>query len=298
MTGLLRALPRRAALALGRSLGGVWGDLDRRHVAIAAGHLRHAFPDWDAGRVLRTARGVYRHFGQVLFDILWLQDRPRETVLSVVEMVGGEHVEAAKAAGRGAILATGHLSNWEVHALAHSWLLGPMGVVARPLDNPALDARLVAFRRRGGNTVIYKEKALAQALRLLRGGGGVAILMDQNVAASDGIFVDFFGRAAATTTVAAALAVKTGAALIPAHTETLSDGRYRLVYEAPLSLAASGDRREDVARLTREMTARIEGWVRANPEQWLWMHRRWKTQPSTNEQQSGPSAQHSATGQR
>ena len=285
-SGLLRALPRRAALALGRSLGAFWGDLDRRHVAIAAGHLRQAFPDWDESRVLRTARGVYRHFGQVLLDLLWLQGRPRETVLGLVEFTGREHAEAAIAAGKGAIYATGHLGNWEVHALAHSWEWGPVAVVARPLDNPALDARLVAFRRQGGNTVIYKERALVHVLRILRDGGGVAILMDQNVVASDGIFVPFFGRPAATTTVSAALAVKTGAALIPCHVETLPTGRYRVGYEAPLHHAASCNRQDEVERLTREMTARIEAWVRANPEQWLWMHRRWKTQPSADEPRS------------
>ncbi len=280
MSGLLARLSRPVALALGRGLGAFWGDLDARHAAIAADHLRRAFPDWEESRVLRTARGVYRHFGQVLFDILWLQGRPRATVLGLVEFVGREHVEAAIAARRGAIYATGHLGNWEIHALAHSWAWGPVGVVARPLDNPALDQRLVAFRRQGGNTVIYKQRALIQVLRLLREGGGVAILMDQNVVASEGIFVPFFGRPAATTTVAAALAVKTGAALIPCHTETLPDGRYRVVYEAPLLLGGAPTRQDEVRRLTRDMTARIEGWVRANPEQWLWMHRRWKTEPA------------------
>ncbi len=280
MSGLLARLSRPVALALGRGFGAFWSDLDARHTAIAADNLRRAFPDWDESRVLRTARSVYRHFGQVLFDILWLQNRPREATLALVEFEGGEHADRAIAAGRGVVYATGHLSNWEMHALAHSWARGPVGVVARPLDNPALDERLVAFRRQGGNTVIYKKRALVQVLRLLREGGGVAILMDQNVVAEEGIFVPFFGRLAATTPVSAALAVKTGAALIPCHTETLPDGHYRMVYEAPLLLGGAATRQDEVARLTREMTARIEGWVRAHPEQWLWMHRRWKTEPT------------------
>jgi Kdo2-lipid IVA lauroyltransferase/acyltransferase len=283
---VLSALPRSAALALGRGLGALWGDIDRRHVAIAADHLRRAFPHWDESAVLSTARGVYRHFGQVLFDILWLQGRPREIVLPLVEIVGREHVDAAIAAGRGVVYATCHLSNWEVLALAHSWVFGPVGVVVRALDNPALDARLAAFRRQGGSTLIYKQHALGQALRRLREGGGVALLIDQNVAPGDGIFVPFFGRPAATTTVAAALAVKTGAALLPAHIETLPDGRYRSVYEAPLAFDLSGNRAEELARLTGELTARIEGWVRAHPEQWLWLHRRWKTQPAVGEPHS------------
>ena len=141
-------------------------------------------------------------------------------------------------------------------------------MVVRALDNPALNDRLAAFRRQGGNTLIYKQHALAQALRGLRGGGGIALLMDQNVAAGDGIFVPFFGRLAATTTVAAALAVKTGAALLPAHLETLPDGRYRSVYEAPLPIDPSRNRAEEVARLTGELTTRIEGWCRPRSS-WL-----------------------------
>jgi len=299
VSGVLAALPRRAALALGRGLGALWGDLDRRHVAIAADHLRRAFPDWDESRVMTTARGVYRHFGQVLFDVLWLQGRPRETVLSCVEIVGREHVEAAIAPGRGVVYVTCHLSNFEVLALAHSWVFGPVGMVVRALDNPALDARIAAFRCQGGNTLIYKQHALAHALRRLRDGGGVALLMDQNVPAGDGIFVPFFGRPAATTTVAAALAVKTGAALVPAHMETLPDGRYRSVYEAalPTNLEPSRNRAEEVARLTGDLTTRIEGWVRANPEQWLWTHRRWKTQPAADGPHSSVlGIQHEAAG--
>jgi KDO2-lipid IV(A) lauroyltransferase len=279
VAAVLARVSRGTALALGRGLGGLWGDLDRRHVARAVDQLRGAFPDWDESRLLRTARGVYRHFGQVLFDILWLQGRSRETVLGIVEFVGSEYASAVIAAGRGAVYATGHLGNWEILALAHAWQRGPVAVVARALDNPALDERLVAFRRQAGSTVIYKQKALAQALRFLRGGGGVAMLIDQNVAASDGVFVDFFGRPAATTTVAAALAMKTGAALVPCRIETLPNGRYRITYEEPLSWSPAVDRQTEIARLTQELTARIEAWVRATPEQWLWMHRRWKTQP-------------------
>ena len=133
-------------------------------------------------------------------------------------------------------------------------------------------------------------------MRRLREGGGLALLIDQNVAPGDGIFVPFFGRPAATTTVAAALAVKTGAALVPAHIETLPDGRYRSVYEAPLHLGTgrSKNRADEVARLTGELTARIEGWVTANPEQWLWTHRRWKTQPAVEGQNAALGPQHEA----
>jgi KDO2-lipid IV(A) lauroyltransferase len=223
---------------------------------------------------------VYGHFGRVLLDVLWMADRDRATILGQVDVSGAEHVEAALAAGRGALLVTAHIGNWELHGMAHGWLFGPIGVVARPLDNPALDARLCDVRRRPGNTVIYKKRALPQVLRLLRENRGVAFLIDQNVQAGDGVFVDFFGRPAATTTVAAALALKTGCALIPTHTELGDDGRYALVYEPPLAAPSTGDRAADVRRLTQRLTGVIEGWVRRRPEQWLWLHRRWKTQPA------------------
>ncbi len=275
----LGLLPRRAALALGRGLGRLWGDLDRRHVQVALDNLRHAFPDWDHARRLRTARGVYAHFGQILFDILWLSERPNGAVLSVVDVKGREHVEQAASAGSGLVLVTGHLGNWEAHGVAHGLLFGPLGVVARPLDNPRLDDQLCAFRRRSGNPVIYKKRALVQVLRILRAGGGVAILIDQNVQEGDGIFVDFFGRPAATTTVAAALAVKTGCALVPVRVWLGPDRRYRATYEPPVKWTPSGDRQHDIAHLTQALTSRIETWVREAPEQWLWIHRRWKTQP-------------------
>jgi KDO2-lipid IV(A) lauroyltransferase len=291
---VLRILPRRAALAAGRALGRVLGDLDRRHVAIAAHNLRQAFPHWDEPRVLRTARGVYAHFGAVLFDILWLQGRSRRTLLSLVEVVGREHVERAMDAGRGALMVTAHIGNWELHGVAHGLLFGPIGVVARPLDNPLLDARLCSLRVMGGNTVIYKQRALVQVIRMMRQGRGVALLIDQNVQAADGIFVDFFGRLAATTTVAAALALRQGCALVPCRTELLPDGRYRLTYEPAVEAAPGPDRQADLARVTAELTRRIEGWVRDTPEQWLWIHRRWKTRPAEEAEATAPTAEGAA----
>jgi KDO2-lipid IV(A) lauroyltransferase len=151
--------------------------------------------------------------------------------------------------------------------------------VARPLDNPALDARLVGLRTATGNTVVYKRKALATVLKELRAGRAVAMLLDQNVQAGDGIFVEFFGRPAATTTVAAALALKTGCALVPTWTELRDDGRYLLRYEPALAVNPDGDREAEVARITQEIARRTEQWIRRNPTQWLWMHRRWNTQP-------------------
>jgi KDO2-lipid IV(A) lauroyltransferase len=243
-------------------------------------NMRRAFPDWDEARLARTARDVYAHFGGVLFELLWMRGRSRDEILAFVELSGREHVDAAMARGRGVIVPSAHIGSWEVNGLAHGYFFGATDVVARHLDNPLLDRRLTGIRGQGGNTVVFKQRALARIMTTLRRGGGVGILVDQNVQEKDGIFVEFFGRPAATTTVAAALAVKTGCALVPGHTEMGPDGRYRLHYDPPIEWTPSGDRPADIARLTREMTRTVEGWVRAVPEQWLWMHRRWKTQPA------------------
>jgi KDO2-lipid IV(A) lauroyltransferase len=279
VSAVVRRLPRRLVLWLGRSLGGLWARLDARHVAIAADNLRRAFPEWEEARVQRAARGVYGHFGAVLLDILWAEKRRGSELLALADVEGLEHLEGAQAAGRGVVCPTAHIGNWEYQGLASSLLIGPISVIARPLDNLELDRRLVAFRTSAGNDVIYKQRALSRVMKALREGGVVAVLIDQNVQARDGIFVRFFGRPAATTTVAAAIALKTGCAIVPGYCVLQPNGRYRMIYGPPVEWAGSGRRDEDVAALTQQLTSRIEGWVREHPEQWLWLHRRWKTQP-------------------
>jgi KDO2-lipid IV(A) lauroyltransferase len=275
----VRRLPRRLVLALGRRLGRLWGALDRRHLRIAADNLRHAFPDWDEERVLRTARGVYAHFGAILFDILWMDGRSHEELLAITDVEGLEEARAAVASGRGVVCPTGHFGNWEFQGVASALLVGPFAVVARPLDNPELDRRLVGLRTSTGNTVIYKRRALSQIMQTIREGGVVAIVIDQNVQEKDGIFVDFFGRPACTTTVAAAIALKTGCMILPVRCPLGPDGRYRMIYGPPVEWEDGGRGTEAVGALTQRLTSIIEGWVRERPEQWLWLHRRWKTEP-------------------
>jgi KDO2-lipid IV(A) lauroyltransferase len=277
-SGLVQRLPRSWALALGRGLGRLWADLDPRHVRIAVENLRHAFPHWDEPRLFRTARAVYAHFGQVLFDILWLEPRSREEIMGLVDVDGVEAARAAFAEGRGVVMVASHFGNWELNGIALGWLFEPVAVVARTLDNPVLDERLVAFRRKSGNQVVYKRQALGQALRLLRAGKGVAFLVDQNVQHDEGIFVDFFGRPAATTTAAAALAVRCGSPILYGWTKLRADGRYQMHYDV-MRPTPGAERVAEVARVTQALTHEIEDYVRVAPEQWLWIHRRWKTRP-------------------
>jgi KDO2-lipid IV(A) lauroyltransferase len=288
VAAVVRYLPRRFVLALGRGLGRLWGAFDQRHLRIASDNLRQAFPEWAEERVRRTARGVYAHFGAILFDILWLGGRSGEELLAITDVEGLEEARAAATSGQGVVCPTGHFGNWEFQGIASALLVGPVSVVARPLDNPELDRRLVGLRTSTGNTVIYKKKALSQIMQTIRGGGVVAIVIDQNVQRKDGIFVDFFGRPACTTTVAAALALKTGCLIVPVRCPLGPDGRYRMIYGPPVEWEGEGRGPEAVAALTQQLTSIIEGWVREHPEQWLWLHRRWKTQPVPSE--GGPPA--------
>jgi KDO2-lipid IV(A) lauroyltransferase len=289
VASVVRRLPRRVALAAGRAVGRLWGALDSRHRSIAVDNLRLSFPERDPAQLQAIARGVYAHFGAVMLDLLWMEGRASAQLVALVEFEGVENLRAARERGRGILYCTAHLGNWEIHAIAQAVSHEPLCVVARPLDNPALDARLVAFRQKSGNAVLYKKNVLGTALRLLRDGKAVAFLVDQNVQADEGIFVDFFGRPAASTTAAAALAVRVECPIVHGWTELRPDGRYLMRYGV-MRPHPGEERTAEVERLTRAMAQVIEGYVRTAPEQWLWLHRRWKTRPPGERPSEGEAA--------
>jgi KDO2-lipid IV(A) lauroyltransferase len=177
------------------------------------------------------------------------------------------------------VLFSAHFGHWELTALMQGFLDLPLALVTRPLDNRALERMLAELRGRSGNRVIHKRNAIRESLRELRAGRGVAIVLDQD-ARAEGVFVPFFGRPASTTPTAALLALRTGASLVPTYSVPRPDGSYLIVYEPAVEVTATGDREADVRRITARCTAILEGWVRRWPELWLWMHRRWKTQPA------------------
>jgi KDO2-lipid IV(A) lauroyltransferase len=284
----MRPLPRRARLALGKAAGSIVFAVDAKHRAVTLNNLDTAFgstktPD----EKYAIGRGTFRHFGAMLFELLALGKPSKRTVERIVEFEGLENYQRARDAGRGVLLIAAHFGNWEIHAVAHAYRLGPMAVVARLQDNPHYNRWLEEIRTVSSNTVLYKQRALARMLRMLKDGETVAVLIDQNVALDDGVFVDFFGRPAATTPVASWLALKTGAALVPVFTLPLADGRYRLIYEKPIDPRPykSLDRSQAGAELTQQCVRVLEGYVRRNPEFWLWMHRRWKTRPAIEKEE-------------
>ena len=285
VTGLVRRLPQRAATRLGHAIGWLGYRLDARHRRITLDNLAATFPERSPQERTRIAREVFAHFGRKLIELLWFTGRTREEQLALVEFAGAEHVEAAHAAGRGVLLVTGHFGFWELHALAHGLQVGPMAVVARALDNPLLDRMLTDLRGSTGNVVIDRKGGLRRIMRALNANQSVAVLIDQHILTADAVEVDFLGRPAATTSAVAVLAMRTGAAVIPAFSLPLNDGRYRLIYERPLDVPAA-DTPDAVRELTQRCTKALEKYVRANPERWLWMHRRWREDVRTTESPS------------
>lgn len=277
--GVVRALPRRAARACGTGIGWAFYTCDRSHRRLALRNLEAAFPVRSAGERAAIARGVFVHFGRLLVELLCFSTLSREKMSSLIEFEGAERVRHAMMQGKGVLLFTGHFGFWEIHALAHSLGLAPMSVLARALDNPYLDALLQRVRTRTGNQVIYRRGAVRRVLRALASNQTVAFLIDQHIQDVDAVQVEFFGRPVNTTTALAALALRTGAAVIPSFALPLADGRYRLVYEHPVP-PPPPDHPDPVRELTQRCTDVLEMYVRRYPDLWLWMHRRWRdTEP-------------------
>jgi KDO2-lipid IV(A) lauroyltransferase len=278
---LLRLVPRRAALAAGRGLGRLAWMVDTTHRRIALENLTAAFGDSMSPDDRRRLTGrIFAHFGMVAVDCLLMRSLHPGDVDRLIEYEGVDHLRKAFLKGKGVFVFSAHLGNWEMVALMQGWLGYPMAMVTRPLDNPLLDRLLLEGRTRSGNLVIHKRSAVRGILKAIRNGWCVAIVIDQDIRGTEHVFVDFFGRPAATTPTLGLLALKTGSPVVPAFGLPLEDGRYRVTYlpEVPVSeIACTGSREGDVAAITQACTRIIEQQVRARPECWLWMHKRWKT---------------------
>ncbi|HEY3177002.1 MAG TPA: lysophospholipid acyltransferase family protein [Candidatus Polarisedimenticolia bacterium] len=280
---VMRALPRRAALATGRAAGRLAGRLDRAHRRVALENLAAAFGEtMTASERGRLAGRIFSHFGMVAADCFLMSRRSPRDLDRLVEYEGVENIRKAFLKGKGVFVFSGHFGNWEMVALMQGWLGYPMAMVTRPLDNPLLEKLLWRGRTASGNQVIHKRNAVREILRALRHGWCVAIVIDQDTRGTESVFVDFMGRPAATTPALARLALRTGAPVVPVFGVPLPGGRYRITYlpEVPVGqIAADRPRDEAVVAVTQACTTIIEEQVRARPECWLWMHRRWKRRP-------------------
>jgi KDO2-lipid IV(A) lauroyltransferase len=243
------------------------------------------------------AQAAFEHFGRLALEILKFSTLSNEAMLARVEFEGEDRARLAYAQGRGVLFITGHFGFWEIHAVVHALRIHPIGVLARALDNPGINQLLEEIRQRTGNTVIYRQGTIRRVMRMLQGGHGVAVLIDQHIQSRDAIYVDFFERPAATTSAVAALALRTGAPVVPVFALPIGGGRYRMIYEHPVEPPRAES--EDALRdFTQRCTDVLEMYVRRHPDLWLWMHRRWRDSGPATEEIGGmfPAADHEADG--
>jgi Kdo2-lipid IVA lauroyltransferase/acyltransferase len=279
LLGLMRITPDRIVSAFGTALGLTFYTLDRSHRRIAERNLAAAFPVRSAAERQAIARAAFGHFGRLLFELLKFSTLTPDQMLARVEFDGEERSRLAYAQGKGVLFVTGHFGFWELQAMVHALRAQPITLLARALDNPGLNRLLEDIRQRTGNTVVYRRGTIRRVMRTLQAGGGVAVLIDQHIMSRDAIYVDSFERPAATTSAVAALALRTGAPVVPVFALPLPGGRYRLIYEHPVE-PPPPDSADAVREFTQRCTDVLEMYVRRHPELWLWMHRRWRDGPT------------------
>jgi KDO2-lipid IV(A) lauroyltransferase len=272
---VVRPLPMRAVLLCGSMIGRAFYLFDRAHRRLAIRHLQAAFPVRTPAECKRIARQMFSHFGRHLTALLKFSRMPPEKMMRFVEFEGADRIVHAHQQQRGVLLFTGHFGFWEINALVHALRLKPIAVLARPLDNPLLNDLLERVRTVTGNTVIYRRGAIRRVLRALDTNQAVAVLIDQHIQTADAVYVDFFNRPAATTSALAALALRTGAPVVPVFALPLPNGRFRMVYEHPVEPPSSEDP-DAIREFTQRCTDVLEMYVRRYPQLWLWMHRRWR----------------------
>ncbi len=271
----VRLIPSRVLLQMGSVLGWLVYVFDRAHRRVGLENVAAALPGRTPRDRRRIVRRAFQHFGRLLFELLKFSTLSPEAMLARVEFEGEDRVRGAFAHGKGVIFVTGHFGFWELQAMVHALRLPPMAVMARALDNLTLNELLEKLRTRTGNSVIYRQGGLRRVMRRLQAGQGVGVLIDQHVLGRDAVYVDFFNRPAATTSVVAALALRTGARVVPLFALPLGGGRYRMLYEHPVE-PPSSDAADPIRDFTQRCTDVLEMHVRNRPDLWLWMHRRWR----------------------
>jgi KDO2-lipid IV(A) lauroyltransferase len=276
----LGALPRPLARALGVGLGRIFYVLHVRLRRVGMRNLGLAFPEKSIAERKRILRGEFTSLGRQLAEVCRFPKYTRENVEEVVVYDGLENYEQAYARGKGVLFLTAHFGGWEISAFAHSLHGHWLHVVMRPMDNPYLDRLIQSYRSMHGNKTVAKDDFVRGLLAAMRAGETVGILMDTNMTPPQGVFVDFFGIPACTASGLARIALRTDAAVVPGFTiwdEAL--GKYRLQFDPALELIRTGDLEADIVANTQKFTKVIEDYVRKCPDQWLWVHRRWKTRP-------------------
>lgn len=277
---IMGILPRPLARAFAIGVSQTVYLLHVRLRRVGMRNLEMAFPEKTGAERRRILRGVFTSLGRELAELCQFPRYTRENVDEVVVYDGLENYKTAHARGKGVIFLTAHLGGWELSAFAHSIHGHCLHVVMRPMDNPYLDRLLQSYRTMHGNKVVPKDDFVRGLLAAMKAGETVGILMDTNMTPPQGVFVDFFGIPACTASGLARIALRTDAAVVPGF--AIWDralGKYRLRFDPAVELIRSGDVEADIIANTQKVTKIIEDYVRRYPDQWLWVHRRWKTRP-------------------
>lgn len=276
----LGLLPRHAARAVGARLAALLFFLRPRLRRIAEINLKVAFPDWTARKRAEVMRRMVRNIGWMAGEFSQFPKYTRENIEDVVALDDHENYMAALNRGKGVLFLTGHLGAWELSSFAHGLYGHPCSFLARPIANARVDALINRYRCASGCQTIPKNESARALLRVLRSGGVVGVLADQNTQTEEGVFVDFFGVPACTTTGIARFALRTDAAIVPGFAvwdETI--GKYRLRFDPAVELRRTGDEDEDVRANTAKLTKVVENWISRYPDQWVWVHKRWHSRP-------------------
>jgi Kdo2-lipid IVA lauroyltransferase/acyltransferase len=249
----------------------------RRLIALYNLHL--AFPEKTVDEIIAIAKGVYRNFGILLAEFWEIPRLNMERLDHLMEIRGLEHYVKARGKNKGVIMLTGHFGNWELMAAVFPLIYDSLAVLYRPFDNSALESIVSWVRSSTGNRLIPAERALREMLRCLGRKGTLGLLIDENWDRKESCFVEFFNRPACTSSGLAYLVLRTGAPVLPSFLIRQEDGKYLLQVGAELEVIDTGDMDADIVANTQRYTSVIEEVVRRHPEQWFWVHQRWKTKP-------------------
>jgi len=276
----LGVLPRPIARSFAAGVVRIFSALLPGLRRIAEVNVRIAFPEWSDAQRKAVLRGMLRNLGWMAAEFARFPKYSKENIEQIVVLDGHENFMEAQRRGKGVLYLTGHIGAWELSSFAHALYGFPLHYMARPIDNPRIDALVNGYRCLPGNRPIFKNESARVMLKVLKEDETIGILADQNTMPDEAVFVDFFGKKASTTTGIARVALHTGAAVVPGY--AIWDERrrkYRLRFEPPVELIRTGDTERDVLENTQRFTKVIEEIIRKYPEQWVWVHGRWNTRP-------------------
>ncbi len=277
-------IPQGAAIRIAGFLGRVWFVVDKRHRDVALQNLTHVFgTEKNAVQIRKLARQIFCNLILIIFEIGWLMRKRVKDFPKYFHVHGLHYLKAAHKKGKGVLVLTGHMGNWELMSMAAAMLGYPLSAIYRPMDFKPLDRFFIDLRGRYGTTLYPKKNAMRPILRGLKKGELVGILLDQKTNVKSGVFVDFFNRKACTNKGLALIALRTQTPVVPLFLLREKDG-FRVEIGPEVPVIRTGDKEKDIRINTRQYNRVIEDVIRRYPDQWFWVHRRWKTKEPVSPQ--------------